>query len=138
MSDIADLAARVLAARQFSVEVGPADAPRTINLLEPTDHEVRIVSLRCGLGAGKDTAAPVLFERALVAMAIVGWSGVTGADLAANHPEQAAKAGGPVEFEPLGVDLLLDAQREWAQKLWSELVDRLDRRLTQRQAAAKN
>lgn len=139
MVDIADLKARVLAARQFTVTVGPADAARTISMLEPTDHEVRLASLRAGIARGEDQAASVLFERALVAMSIKGWSGVTAADLVASQPEQAAKLGAElVQFDPEGVELLLDNQRAWSQQLWAALVDRLDRRTTTRQAAAKN
>lgn len=139
MSDIAELKARVLAARQFVVVVGPADAPRTVHMQEPTAQDVRLASLRAGLGGLQDAAALAVLERALVADAITGWSGVTAADLLAHHPEQAAKAGAaPVKFEPGGADLLLDAQPAWSERLWSELLERLARRGAAREAAAKN
>lgn len=139
MSDIADLKARVLAARQFSVTVGPTDAPRTIHLVEPTAHEIRLASLRAGIGGLQDTAALVVLERTLLGEAISGWDGVTAADLVADYPEQAAKAGDKtVAFDSSGVVLLLDAQPTWGQRIYSELLDRLAKRGAAREAAAKN
>jgi hypothetical protein len=48
MGDIADLKARIHAARQFTVTVGPADAPRTIQLQEPDEHQVKLCAIRAG------------------------------------------------------------------------------------------
>lgn len=135
---IADIKARVLAARQFSVTVGP-DSARTVQLLEPTTHDVRLASLRAGLGGLQDQAALAVLERTLLVDAITGWSGITAADLLANHPEQAAKAGDEaVAFEPGGAELLLDAQPAWSQALWAEMLERLAKRGSKREDAAKN
>ena len=139
MGEIADIKARVLAARQFSISVVADSAPRTIHLLEPTAYDVRLASLRAGLGGLRDDAALAVLERALLLDAITGWSGVTGADLLAPHPEQAAKAGPvSVPFEAGGAELLLDAQPDWGRRLWAELLERLAKRGTTREAAAKN
>jgi hypothetical protein len=139
MSDIAELKARIAAAKQFTVTVGPADAPRTIQLQEPDDHQVKLAGIRSGLRGGKDPAAELLFERALLLEAITGWSGVTAADLLRGFPDQAAKAGDkPLDFEADGVEMLLDAQREWGNELWSALVDRMAQRSAAREPAAKN
>lgn len=138
MNDLADLQARIHAARQFTVTVGPQDAPRTIHLLEPDDHQIRLAGIRAGL-RGADPAAELVFERTLLVQAIKGWSGVTGADLLHGFPEQAAKAGDTaVAYAPTGVETLLNAQREWGAQLWAALVERMAQRSAAREPAAKN
>lgn len=138
MSDIADLKARIQAARQFTVTVGPEDAPRTIHLQEPDDHQVKLAGIRSGLRSDKDGAAELLFERSLLVESITGWSGVTAADLLRGFPDQAAKAGDkPVDFEADGAAMLLDAQREWGREIWGSLVARMAERDRAREPAAK-
>ena len=90
MSDIADLKARIAAARQFTVTVGPADAPRTVHLQEPDDYQVKLAGIRSGLRGGKDPAAELLFERTLLVEAITGWSGVEDAEGVAIAPSPEA------------------------------------------------
>jgi hypothetical protein len=140
MPDIADLQARDRASRSFSLNLGDPGAPRLFHLLEPTTHEVRLASLRAGLGGQRvDAAAMALLERALLAQAITGWHGVTAADLLAQYPDQAAKIGGDlVPFDPAGVELLLNAQPGWSTTLWAALVDRLAQRGQLREEASGN
>lgn len=140
MPDIADLQARDRASRSFSVQVGEPGAPRTVHLLEPSTHEVRLASLRAGLGGQRvDAASMAVLERTLLLQAITGWQGVVASDLLAQYPDQAAKIGGDlVSFDAAGVELLLNAQPGWSTTLWTALVDRLARRGQLREEASGN
>jgi hypothetical protein len=132
--ELADLKAKAIGARSFSAAVGPPDAPRTIHLRTPTQHELRLASLRAGVGGMSDAAAMAVLERALLVLSVVGWAGVACADLA---PVQSG-ADDAAEFEPGATELLLDTHPEWGEQLWLVLVEHITERGQRREAAAKN
>lgn len=135
--ELADLKAKAIGARSFSAAVGPPDAPRTIHLRAPTQHELRLASLRAGVGTMADAAAMAVLERALVVLAVVGWAGVTCADLAPVL-ESDPSATDAAPFEPGATELLLDAQPEWGEQLWRVLLEHITERSQRRDEAAKN
>lgn len=128
---------KALAAREYTLQVGPADAPRTIELRLPTDYEVRLAGARGRVDGLPDRAATIVLERALVALSVVGWSGVLCSDLL---PSAAGAPGGadPFAWEAGAAEQLLDAQPEWGDAIWHDLVARLSARNAERDAAAKN
>lgn len=133
--DLYDLAAKARAARQFTVVLGAADAPRTITLHAPTQHEVTVAGLRAGVGKASDPAAMPLLQRALLCAAVTGWAGVLCTDLVPD-----LKAGGQDEapFGPGATELLLDANPLWEQSLWIQLAEVLATRVARTESAAKN
>jgi len=135
--DLADIKAKAIGARSFSAVVGPPESPRTISLLTPTQHEMRMASVRAGVADQSDAAAMLVLERALLVLAVVGWSGVTCGDLA---PVLQADARGNdvAAFEPGATELLLDAQPDWGAQLWVLLLQQITSRSDRREAAAKN
>ena len=133
--DLADLKRYATAAREFSVPVGAASAPRHITLRLPTQHEVVLAARRSGLhGVAEDAAAHVVLQRTLLLCALVAWSGVVVGDVLADHP-QGTDA---LEWSADAAVLLLDAQPEWEQELGSALMERMAQRKAVKDTAAKN
>jgi hypothetical protein len=133
--DLADLKRLATAAREFSVQVGAADAPRHITLRVPTQHELVVSARRSGIESiESDRAAMLVMTRALVLQAMVGFSGVVVGDVLPDHP-QAADA---LPCEPGAAELVLDAQPEWAKTLSDALMERLALRREQKDTAQKN
>lgn len=132
--EIADLRRAFEAAREFTLYVGPTDddAKRSVTLRTPTDHQVRIAGLRAGVAGQADPAALALLERALLELAVIGWSGMRQSDAV---PTASAD---PMDFAPELVGLLLDARPDWFREATSELFQRLAARSTARADAAKN
>lgn len=135
--DLEYIRRKALAAREYTLTVGPAHAPRTIHLRLPTDYDVRLAGARGRVGGLADVAATIVLERALLVLAIVGWSGVVCTDLL---PSAAGTPGAdePFAFEPGAAEALLDAQPAWADAIWHDLVQRLSERNARAEAAAKN
>jgi hypothetical protein len=135
--DLAEIKRLALAAREFTVTVGPAAAPRVLSLRVPTQHEVTMAARRGGLdGVTEDRAAHVVLERVLLAIALVGWQGVTVADVL---PDAAPDAGAALlPWEEGATDLLLDAQPEWARLAGTDLLARMAKRKQVRDTAKKN
>lgn len=137
--DLHELASKARAARQTTITLGPSDAPRTFTLLAPTDHQVQVAALRAGMSfastPAQNSAADVISRRAMLCDAIIGWTGVTCADLAG-----ALKHGGaePFEWQGGASELLLDNRPEWADQLWLALASAITRLRTERDTAAKN
>lgn len=133
--DLADLKRYAIAAREFSVQVGPQDQPRHITLRLPTQHEVNLTASRSGLyGAQDHVAANVILQRNLLLLAMVAWSGVLVADVLPDH----AQATDVLAHEPGAAELLLDANPDWEKALANALMQRLAQRNAVKDTAAKN
>lgn len=132
---LADLRRAFEQQREFTLYVGPeADTPRrSLTLRLPTQHEVRIASLRAGVRTMSDPAALALLERQLVIQSVVAWAGMRRADL-----QLPADGTDTLEFHPGAVELLADAQPDWFKQPAAELFDRIARRDQERDAAAGN
>jgi hypothetical protein len=129
MTDIADLRRKALAARELTVEVGQA----RFTLRLPTQHEVELESLRTRVHEPDSSAARnSLLTRRLLQRAVVGWSGVTTAQLAPDAGHE------PADHAPELVELLLDHDLDTAQRLLDAFIEAFNRRREAREAAAKN
>lgn len=123
---LVELKAAIEAARQFTVPLGAA----TFTLRLPSEHDCRV-----RLERHRDAAGVPLFTeaaRALLDTALVGWSGVTEADLF----EGAAAT--PLPFSVEARALLLDHRLDWADELTIALSAKRQQRAEQREAARKN
>jgi hypothetical protein len=130
---IADLRKAFEQSREFTLYVGPAQEPRrSVTLRVPTEHQVKLAGLRCGIAGREDPAALALLERALLQGAIVGWSNLLQCDLV---PSASAE---PMPWAEDLVPVLLDAQPDWWREPTEGLFERLAQRNAQRDAAAKN
>lgn len=133
--DLDTLKRRATAAREFQVAVGPQDALRQFTLRVPTPHEVKVAASRAGVASVlEDQAAHVLLQRALLLLAVVGWSGVTVGDVL----PQAEQSTDALELESGAVELVLDANPEWEKVLGNALYERMTQRRAQKDTAAKN
>jgi hypothetical protein len=130
MAELDYIARKARAARAFDHQIGPAK----FSLLVPTKLESSI-AFADSLGDRKrrDAASSLRFERALLLLAVVGWSGVT-----VRHvlPEHAVDE--PFDFEPGAAELLLDAQPLWEGELLQALMQRITARQAAEDSAAKN
>jgi hypothetical protein len=93
---------------------------RTFKLLMPSSHEGKIAFLRGGGSA--EPAVWVNVQRIILTNALVGWSGVTEADLLRNGSDK------PVPFHEDLVPVLFDAQGKWYEALWDDLSPRYNKR----------
>jgi hypothetical protein len=133
--DLADIKRLALAAREFSQPVGPEKAPRSITLRVPTQHQITLAALRSGMRSmADDQAATAVLERALLLGSVVAWSGVVVGDVLPQHP-QAKEA---LELEAGSVELLLDANPEWAATLGRALLAKMAERREVQDTAEKN
>lgn len=130
MADLDYLRRKALAARQFDVSPEPGVS---FTLRVPTKHESMVAYMEAA--GGRKAANQVRWQRQLLLLAVVGWSGVV-----ARHVLPGIEQGGddPLAFEPGAAELLLDAQDAWAEQLLAELVQRLDTRQAAEDTAAKN
>jgi hypothetical protein len=127
--DLQDLKRLALAAREFSMAAGSVQ----FTLRIPTQHEVTIASRRSGIHALQDDAAAhVVLQRALLLLAVVGWSGLTVADVLPGQPPE------PLEWSAGAIELVLDTHPEWEAKLASALIERMAARQGVKDTAAKN
>lgn len=130
MAELDYLRRKALAARQFDVQLA---AGVVVNMRVPTRHDT---VLAYADAAGRSRAAKeASWQRQLLLSAVVGWSGVL-----ARHVLPSIEQGGddPLVFEPGATELLLDAQEDWAEQLLAELVQRVDKRRSAEDTAAKN
>ena len=133
--DLQDLKRQALAAREFSVPVGPADAPRHITLRLPTQHEIVLASRRSGLHAVQDDAAAhVVLQRALLLLAVVGWSGMQVLDVLPDH----AQGTEVLEWSADAVALVIDAHPGWEADLNVALMQHMVERRVTKDTASKN
>ena len=129
----ADLAARLEAARRFTVEL---DGAVVLTLRQPTEHESSCLYLEAGAPAASQW---MRWQRLLVERALVGWSGVTEATFAADVPGHAAVVTPPeVAFDAALVPALLDARPEWFKGLIAALLARMAAARATREAASGN
>lgn len=129
--DVGDIQRRAAAAREFEHAIGE----RRFRLRIPTAHEVQVEMLRAGGDdPGRQMVALAVMQRAIMERAIVGWSGVTSADLL---PDETG-ATDSVEHAPVLVALLLDAQPAVADELTNVLIQRVAERNARIEAARKN
>jgi hypothetical protein len=129
--DISELKAKALAARTVRVEVGGC----TFSLRIPTEHEAVLTVRRIGGGnlAG-DGAGMLIFQRACLEQAIVGWQGPRISHVLSDDPAETDPLAWSVETVPL----LLDAQPDWGRELGNALNDHMAQRRKVTQADAKN
>jgi hypothetical protein len=133
--ELSDLKRLFTAAREISVQVGSADAPRNITVRLPTHHELTIATLRSGVrGVTDDLAATALLSRMLLTSSVVAWSGVLVGDVLPDLPQAAE----PLVCEPSAVELLFDAKPEWSETVWSALMESLAKRRAVQDTAEKN
>lgn len=131
--ELADLKRFALAAREFSHSVG--DPARQISLRVPTQHQIDLAARRSGLSSlSDDQAANVVLSRSLLLLGVVGWSGITVGDVLPGNAQSAE----PLPWEAGAVELLLDAQPEWAQEMYEALIEQLLSRKALKDTAAKN
>lgn len=136
--ELADIKRLALASREIRVQVGDALAPRTITLRVPTKHQITLAALRSGMRSLQDDqAAAAVLERALLAGAVVAWSGVVVGDVLDTVPPH-PQAQDALELEPGSVELLLDAKPEWAAALGRALMAKMAERNQARDTAEKN
>lgn len=129
--DWADVARRANAARELSHAIDG----RSFRLRLPTQEQVRILVLQHGTpGTASDAelAEWLRFGRELLEAALVGWDGVTLADIL-----EGADAD-PVEWDAAGVPLLLDAQPDWSTELQRVVNEAMVARRERIEAARKN
>jgi hypothetical protein len=130
--DLADLKRRVLATRHRRFEPAPGV---WVDCTLPTPHDIDLASLvEFDQHRGAPTAIQLATSRRLVQQSITGWEGVR-----TDHLPGLDKLGNqPLPCTPDTVALLLDAQPEWAARLRDDLVQALEARRLQQEAAAKN
>ncbi len=129
--EVADIQRRAAAAREFEHAVGE----RKFRLRLPSSHEIQVEVLRAGGGQpGKEYVALAVMQRAVLEGAVIGWSGVTTADMLPGEPVEFET----VDYVPVLVPLLLDAQPELASALTEALVARASERNAKIEAARKN
>lgn len=129
--DLDDIRRNALAARQRTVQAGPC----SFTLQAPTRHEASVAYTRVSTVAGvPDSAAMVRWQRAILVPAVVGWSGVLLCHVLPDDPNGQE----PLTHEAGAVELLLDAQPEWADLLVQSLLDHIATRRSLEDTAAKN
>lgn len=130
MAELDYIARKARAAREFEHEVAPAK----FNLRVPTKLESSIAFADAlGDRRRRDSAVSLRFHRALLVLAVVGWSGVTVRHVLPTHATDEA-----FDFEPGAVEVLFDAQPEWEGELLQALLDRISQRQAAEETAAKN
>ena len=133
--EFADIKRMATAAREFSVAVGPADAPRYITLRVPTHHESVLAARRSGLhNLSADIAAHVVLQRALLLTSIVAWSGVLVVDVLEAHADTQEL----LPMDPGAAELLLDSHPDWETVLGGALLERMAKRRALQDTAEKN
>lgn len=133
---IYSLQRRAQAAREYTVPVTDKPEPNggpapVLEMRLPTQHESDVIGLRAGMGQ-RLPEADAQFRRLMLEHACIGWSGITSAHVLADAGAE------PLPWSPRAVTLVLDAQSEWENRLWRDLVERLAERVAQRESAEKN
>jgi hypothetical protein len=131
MIDAAELRARAQKAREFEVEVDPG---KRFTLRLPTQYELVLAERRVRASHADDPVAPLVLQRALTEGGIVGWSGLTVADILPGA-EDAAEV---LDYQAAIVGMVLDENTHLSLKLGSELFDRLVKRNGAAAEDAKN
>lgn len=133
--DALEIQERVLRAREFRHPV--ANGRVTATLRVPTPHEAEVAAVSfAGTRQGFVQAQRLVLEQALV-----GWSGVTTADLlppGAREGVSLEELQAAVPYHAALVPVLLDAEPKWAREWWAKLLERIEARNKARDTAAKN
>ena len=129
MADLDYIRRKAEAARRFEHVVDG----RTFQLRRPTRLETQIALAQSTPGGRRDAASGVRFNRSVVELAIVGWSGVRTRDVLPQHPDD-----DPFEFEDGAAAVLLDAQPLWEDELLDALLRQTAAANGQQEAAEKN
>ena len=104
----------------------------TLQLLVPTSHEVQLAAAASNV-EGRERESMEMFGRLMTQRCIVGWSGVTARHLLADASEDSA-----VPWHTDAVGLLLDANPAWEVQTRAVLMDGMERRRAQLEAARGN
>lgn len=112
--DINDLKRKIRAQRLFNVAVDGIN----VEMLIPSDFDSKIQAVKSGLGDRKPEAM-MIFSRALLESAIVGWSGVTVGYLTGENDQDA------VDFDKQLVKEFLDADRTKTDIFSSKLLEKV-------------
>lgn len=128
--DLADIQYRARAQREFTVACDHA----SFTLRRPYPYEVALAERRSRETAATPGASLIALERELLRSAVVGWEDVRVSDVLEQPPEPDE----PLAWHADAVELLLNAQPQWAARLGSELFDRLATAREAQEAAAKN
>lgn len=129
MADLDYIQRKAEAARRFEHVVDG----RTFQLRRPTRLETSIALAQSAPGGKRDSASGVRFNRAVVEVAVVGWSGVRTRDVLPGHPQDE-----PFEFEPGAAAVLFDAQPQWEDQLLDALLRQTAAASATQDAAEKN
>lgn len=126
-----DIKRKARAAREITVEVAPG---AHVTMLMPTRQEVAVAAARAGVHQdGNETAGLVQMQRHLLIAAVVGWD--KGVRLPHLLPDE---ADAPLAFDADLVELLLDAQPAWEDRLAERFREERAARLARLEAAEKN
>lgn len=131
MSDVDRLIAAAAKAREFAHTLA---AGKTVVVRVPTSHELEVSSAARPDGA----EGALVFFRQVLERCIVGWDGITEADLIGDAGAEADTDSAPVAYSPALVPLLLDAWPAAAADLRDALIERLDARQARAESARKN
>jgi hypothetical protein len=127
--ELDDIKRLAKAARQIGVKAGPG----AFTLQVPTKLQISIAYMEAGGGGTLRGATLLRYWRALLLLAVVGWSGVPLSAVLEGQPDT-----DDLPYSPDAVELLLDAQPEWEQLLTDTLIDALNKRRGVEDTAAKN
>ena len=131
MADLDYIARKARAAREFEHQAGPA----RFTLRVPTKLESSVAYAESiGTSKRRDAATSLRFHRALIVLAVIGWSGVLVRHVLPSHPDDAEA----FAFEPGAAEVLFDAKPEWEAALMQELMTRIADRQAAEDSAAKN
>ena len=124
--DLADLKRKAQASRQFDADLGGGVV---FQLRTPTKHEASIAYMESS--SGNRATTEVKWQRTLLVVAVVGWSGVKEAHVL-------GEGGDAIDFDAGATSLLFDAQPEWEEALLAALVPKLTARQAAEDTAEKN
>lgn len=137
--DLAEIARRQRAAREFTHDVGGASGAR-FTLRTLTAHErrcelMRLIELPSSDGPARELTGEQIerLTRRIVERSIVGWESVTIAHLL---PDEVATD--VVPWSEQAVPLLLDAQPDWERELRSAIAEHGTARAAAEESDAKN
>lgn len=106
----------------------------SFDLRAPSQHEISVAVLRRRRDGDGTAVGRELIARAMLELAVVGWSGVTAADFVPDAPPE------PVAFDPALVPALLDAEHNGplVSDLLGAVTALLERLRDRAEAAEKN
>lgn len=124
--ELADLKRRAQASRQFDADLGGGVV---FQLRTPTKHEASIAYMESS--SGNRATTEVKWQRTLLVVAVVGWSGV-------KESHVLGEGSDAIDFDKEATALLFDAQPQWEEALLAALVPKLTERQAAEDTAEKN